>query len=69
MAIASAILATTFGTMAALGLQRVPRRLRLLFDVLTYISIIVPEIVIALATLVFFATAFDVLNPAVLAAF
>jgi len=45
--------------MAALGLQRVPRRLRMGFDVLTYVSIIVPEIVIALATLVFFATAFD----------
>ncbi|HET9457688.1 MAG TPA: hypothetical protein VFO78_10125, partial [Candidatus Limnocylindrales bacterium] len=51
----NAMLATTFGTMAALGLQRVPRRLRMGFDVLTYVSIIVPEIVIALATLVFFA--------------
>ena len=59
----NAILATAFGTMAALGLQRVPRRLRMVFDVLTYVSIIVPEIVIALATLVFFATAFDFINP------
>ena len=56
-------LATAFGTMAALGLQRVPRPVRLVFDVMTYVSIIVPEIVIALATLVFFATAFDVINP------
>jgi spermidine/putrescine transport system permease protein len=63
VAFANAILATAFGTMAALGLQRVPHRLRLVFDVLTYISIIVPEIVIALATLVFFATAFDFVNP------
>ena len=64
----NAILATTFGTMAALGLQRVPRRLRMGFDVLTYVSIIVPEIVIALATLVFFATAFDFINPVLAAA-
>jgi spermidine/putrescine transport system permease protein len=63
VAIANAFLATAFGTMAALGLQRVPRGLRMLFDVLTYVSIIVPEIVIALATLVFFATAFDIINP------
>ena len=42
--------------MAALGLQRVGQRLRLAFDALTYISVIVPEIVIALATLVLFAT-------------
>jgi spermidine/putrescine transport system permease protein len=63
VAFANAILATTFGTMAALALQRVPKRLRLLFDALTYVSIIVPEIVIALATLVFFASAFDILNP------
>jgi spermidine/putrescine transport system permease protein len=63
VAFANAILATAFGTMAALGLQRVPRHLRMVFDVLTYVSIIVPEIVIALATLVFFATAFDFINP------
>ena len=63
VAIANAILATLFGTMAALALQRVPKRFRLVFDALTYVSIIVPEIVIALATLVFFATAFDFVNP------
>ena len=62
----NAALATLFGTMAALALQRVGKRTRLLFDALTYISIIVPEIVIALATLVFFASAFDILNPILL---
>jgi spermidine/putrescine transport system permease protein len=62
----SAVLATTFGTMAALALQRVPKNVRILFDALTYVSIIVPEIVIALATLVFFATTFDLLNPVLL---
>jgi spermidine/putrescine transport system permease protein len=63
IAFINAILATLFGTMAALGLQRVGKRIRLGYDVLTYVSIIVPEIVIALATLVFFATTFDVVNP------
>ncbi len=57
VAIPNAILATAFGTMAALGLQRVAQaRSRSCFDALTYMSIIVPEIVIALATLVLFAT-------------
>ena len=59
VAIPNAILATAFGTMAALGLQRVGKRLRIAFDTLTYMSVIVPEIVIALATLVLFATSFD----------
>jgi spermidine/putrescine transport system permease protein len=62
IAIPNAILATAFGTMAALGLQRVGRKTRLLFDALTYTSVIVPEIVIALATLVLFATGFDVVE-------
>jgi len=54
--LATAVIATLAGTMAALGLQRVPRRLRIPFDGLTYISVIVPELVIALATLIFFAS-------------
>jgi spermidine/putrescine transport system permease protein len=64
VALPNAILATTFGTMAALGLQRVPKRVRIGFDALTYVSIIVPEIVIALSTLVLFATTFGWLNDA-----
>jgi spermidine/putrescine transport system permease protein len=59
VAVPNAILATLFGTMAALGLQRVGKKTRLFFDALTYTSIIVPEIVIALATLILFATGFD----------
>ncbi len=62
VALPNAILATVFGTMAALGLQRVPKPVRLAFDSLTYVSVIVPEIVIALSTLVLFATSFDVLQ-------
>ena len=59
VAIPNAILATIFGTMAALGLQRVGKKVRLGYDTLTYMSVIVPEIVIALSTLVLFATGFD----------
>ena len=63
VATSTAIIATIFGTMAALGLQRAPKWFRTPFEALTFISIIVPEIVIALATLVFFSSAFDILNP------
>jgi spermidine/putrescine transport system permease protein len=63
IAFANAILATMFGTMAALALQRVPRRLRVAFDALTFVSIIIPEIVIALASLVLFSGFRDWANP------
>src|SRR2546423_3291059 len=59
----NAVLATAFGTMAALGLQRVKHRVRIVFDALTYISVIVPEIVIALATLILFSLFRDLANP------
>jgi spermidine/putrescine transport system permease protein len=62
VASSTAIIATVFGTMAALGLQRAPRWFRTPFEALTFVSIIVPEIVIALATLVFYTTSFDILN-------
>ena len=54
--VSTAIIATVVGTMAALGLQRAPKWFRLPFDAITYVSVIVPELVIALATLVFFAS-------------
>jgi spermidine/putrescine transport system permease protein len=62
VAVPNAIMATVFGTMAALGLQRVGKKTRIFFDGLTYMSIIVPEFVIALATLVLFATGFDIVE-------
>jgi spermidine/putrescine transport system permease protein len=64
VALPNAIFATLFGTMAALGLQRVPKGVRIGFDALTYVSIIVPEIVIALSTLVLFASSFGAINDA-----
>jgi spermidine/putrescine transport system permease protein len=54
--LATATIATVIGTMAALGIQRAPRWFRIPFDGLTYVSVIIPELVIALATLVFFAS-------------
>jgi spermidine/putrescine transport system permease protein len=63
IAFINAILATAFGTMAALGLQRVRPRFRGAFEALTYISVIIPEIVIALATLILFSELRDIVNP------
>ena len=48
--------------MAALGLARAPAWFRRPFEALTFVSIIVPEIVIALATLVFYSTSFDIVR-------
>jgi spermidine/putrescine transport system permease protein len=58
----TAVLATVFGTMAALALQRVRGRLRVVFDAFIYAAILVPGIVIGIATLVFVVLAFDWLN-------
>ena len=63
IALPNAFLSALFGTMAALGLQRVRKGIRLGYDALTYVSVIVPEIVIALATLIFFSTSLDLINP------
>jgi spermidine/putrescine transport system permease protein len=59
----TAALATAFGTIAALALQRTPRRLRAVFDAITYTAIIIPGIVIGIATLIFFVNAFAWVNP------
>jgi spermidine/putrescine transport system permease protein len=58
----SAALATVMGTMAALALQRVKGPLRLAFDGLTYIAIMVPGIVIGISTLVALVNAFNLAN-------
>ena len=67
IAATTAVLATLMGTMAALALQQVRGVLRLLFDALTYIAIIIPGIVIGIATLVALVTTFDVVNPLIAA--
>ena len=59
----TAVLATLMGTASALAMDRLRPRLRALFELLTYVAIIVPGIVIGIATLIFLVTAFDWLNP------
>lgn len=63
VAIISALLATIFGTLAAVALQGVRGRLRLLYDALVYVAVMVPGIVIGIATLIALVTVFDTLNP------
>jgi ABC-type spermidine/putrescine transport system permease subunit II len=54
IAVASAVIATVFGTAAALALSRVSRRVRNPFDVLVFLTLVVPELVIAVSSLIFF---------------
>ena len=67
VAFSAAILSSVMGTAAALSLQRVRGPVRALFDGLIYVSIMIPGIVIGIATLVALVTAFDILNPALAA--
>ncbi len=67
VASSSALLASLMGTMAALALQRVTGKARLIFDGLTYISIMVPGIVIGIATLIALVTTFGLANDAIAA--
>ena len=60
----TAVLASLFGTMAALGLQGVRGRLRAFYDAVIYIAIMIPGIVIGIATLIALVTVFDLANPA-----
>jgi len=54
IALASSLLSTVLGTAAALALARMRRRWRMPFDALVYLTLVVPEIVIAVASLIFF---------------
>jgi len=63
VAAASALLATVCGTLAALALQGIGGRVRMAFDALVYIAVMVPGIVIGIATLIALVTLFDWLNP------
>lgn len=64
----TALISAAFGTMAALGLERTSGWLRVTFDALIYIAIMVPGIVIGISTLIAFVTLFDLVNPYVIAA-
>jgi spermidine/putrescine transport system permease protein len=60
----TAVLSTAIGTLAALGLERMRGPLRRVFDGLTYVAIMVPGVVIGIATLIAFVTLFGIVNPA-----
>jgi ABC-type spermidine/putrescine transport system permease subunit II len=53
----AAIISTVLGLCAALALARMKPRLRAPFDALVYLTLVVPEIVIAVASLIFFVQA------------
>ncbi len=63
VAATSAVLATVFGTMAALRLQHVRGWPRALYDAVIYIAIMIPGIVIGIATLIALVTVFNAVNP------
>ena len=63
VALSSAVLATIFGTLAAVALQGIGGRLRLLYDALVYMAVMVPGIVIGISTLIALVLVFDGINP------
>ena len=63
IALSAAVLSSIMGTAAALALQRMRGPVRVLFDGLIYVSIMIPGIVIGIATLVALVSVFDLLNP------
>ncbi len=63
VAFISATLASILGTLAAVGLQGIRGPMRAVFDAIIYIAIMIPGIVIGIATLIALVTVFDVINP------
>ena len=58
----STIIATIIGTMISLAMERFHFRFKLPFDAILYMPIIIPDIVIALATLLFFIIVFNMIK-------
>jgi len=63
VAFISALLASLFGTMAAVALQGIKGPVRTVFDMLIYVAVMIPGIVIGIATLIGLVTVFNQLNP------
>jgi ABC-type spermidine/putrescine transport system permease subunit II len=57
IAAVAAVISTILGLCAALALARMKPRLRAPFDAIVYLTLVVPEIVIAVASLIFFVQA------------
>lgn len=62
VALVSTVVSTVLGTMTAMAMERYRFRGRTGFDALLYMPIVIPEIVMALALLAFFAFAFDIIE-------
>jgi spermidine/putrescine transport system permease protein len=63
VALTAATCASIFGTMAAIALQGIKGPVRVIFDGLIYIAVMIPGIVIGIATLIGLVTVFNQLNP------
>jgi ABC-type spermidine/putrescine transport system permease subunit II len=63
IALEASIIATILGLGAALALARMRRRWRAPFDVVVYLTLVVPEIVIAVASLIFFVQVKNNFSP------
>jgi spermidine/putrescine transport system permease protein len=63
VAFVSASLASILGTLAAVGLQGIRGPARAFFDAVIYIAVMIPGIVIGIATLIALVTIFGVVNP------
>ncbi|HMO59316.1 MAG TPA: ABC transporter permease [Roseiflexaceae bacterium] len=62
VALISTLVATTIGTMLALAMERYRFRMRGGLEALLYLPIVIPEIVMALALLAFFAFSFGIID-------
>jgi spermidine/putrescine transport system permease protein len=62
VAVVSTVLSTIIGTLISLAMERHNFPLKLPFDAILYMPIIIPEIVIALATLLFFIIVFNMVK-------
>lgn len=63
VALVSATLASVLGTLAAVGLQGIRGPARAVFDGVIYVAVMIPGIVIGIATLIALVTVFDIVNP------
>ncbi|MEZ4597900.1 MAG: ABC transporter permease [Chloroflexota bacterium] len=63
IALVSATIATIIGTLSAIAMNGARPAVRFTFEILVYIAIVVPGIVIGISTLIFAVTAFDLVNP------
>ncbi|HEX9032128.1 MAG TPA: ABC transporter permease [Streptosporangiaceae bacterium] len=59
----AAVIATVLGLCAALALARMKPKLRAPFDAVVYLTLVVPEIVIAVASLIFFVQVHNAVPP------